>query len=46
MAVEVTIKESFDHLQRETTSHEDIINAEFSVIKEHKNQGVSPRSHG
>ena len=43
---EITIKNSIDRLKRESKSNEEIINPDFSVIKEHKNFEVSPRSHG
>ena len=43
---EITIKESLNQLQGEAKSREDIINAEFSVIQENKNNEASPRSHG
>ena len=40
------IRDSIDKLQSETKSNEDILNAEFSVIKENKNNNLNPRSHG
>ena len=40
------IRDSIDKLQSETKSNEDILNAEFSVIKEKKNNNLNPRSHG
>ena len=43
---EKTIKESIDLLEKEAVSGEEILNAEFSVIKENKNHEVAPRSHG
>ena len=43
---EMTIKESIDQLESKDSSHEEIINGEFSVLKEIKNNEVSPRSHG
>ena len=43
---EKTIKESIDLLGKEEVSAEEILNAEFSVIKENKNHEVAPRSHG
>ena len=43
---ELTIKESIDNLEREVESQEEIRNAAFSVIKENKNNEVTPRSHG
>ena len=43
---ELKIRDSIDKLQSEMKSQEDIINAEFSVIKENKNYVINPRSHG
>ena len=43
---EIKIRNSIDELRREEKSQEEIFNAEFSVIKENKNQEVKPRSHG
>ena len=43
---EITIKNSIDRLKRESKSHEELINSDFSAIKENKNYEVSPRSHG
>ena len=43
---EITIRNSIDQLERESKSHEEILNAEFSVIKENNNNKVNPRSHG
>jgi thioredoxin-like negative regulator of GroEL len=43
---EITIKNSIDRLKGESKSNEEIINPDFSVIKENKNSDVSPRSHG
>ena len=40
------IKDSIDHLDREAKSTREILNAEFSVIKENKHNEVNPRSHG
>ena len=42
---ELKIKESIDQLEKEAKYHEEIYNAEFSVIKENKNYEVTPRSH-
>ena len=42
---ELTIRNSIDQLEREVESHEEILNAEFSVIKENNNK-VNPRTHG
>jgi len=43
---ELTIRDSIDQLEREGKFHEEILNSEFSVITESKNQEVTPRSHG
>ena len=43
---ELKIRDSIDKLKSETKSNEDILNAEFSVIKENKNNNLNPRSHG
>ena len=43
---ESTIRESIVHLERDEESEEKIFNAEFSSIKENKNDVVTPRSHG
>ena len=43
---ELKIRDSIDKLESETKSNEDILNAEFSVIKENKNHEGTPRSHG
>jgi len=43
---ETKIRESLADLKGESKSNEGIINAEFSVIKENKNNKVFPRSHG
>ncbi len=43
---ELKIRDSIDKLESETKSREDILNAEFSVIKENKNNNLKPRSHG
>ena len=43
---ELKIKDSIDQIQKDAKSHEEIINDEFSVIEENKNQKVTPRSHG
>ena len=40
------IRKSIAHLEREVVSQEEIINAEFSEIKENKNKDITPRSHG
>ena len=43
---EIIIRESIKDLEKEEKPYEEIINAEFSTIKENKNNEVSPRSHG
>ena len=43
---EKTIREFIDNLEKETESHQEIFNAEFSVIKENNNKEINPRSHG
>ena len=43
---ELKIKDSIDQIQKDAKSHEEILNDEFSVIEENKNQKVTPRSHG
>ena len=43
---EKTIRRSIDQLSRESKSHEEIRNTEFSIIKENRNIQVNPRSHG
>ena len=43
---EIKIRESIKNLQKEEKPYEEIINAEFSKIKENKNHEVTVRSHG
>ena len=43
---ELIIRDSVDQLEEEAKSYEKNINAEFSLIKENKNNKVTPRSHG
>ena len=43
---EIKIRESISNLEKEEKPFEEIINSEFSVIQENKNNEVSPRSHG
>ena len=43
---EKTIRRSIDQLSREVKSQEEILNNEFSIIKENRNIQVNPRSHG
>jgi len=43
---ELKIRDSINKLESKTKSHEDILNPEFSVIKENKIHNINPRSHG
>ena len=43
---EFKIRDSIDQLSREAKSQEEILNTEFSIIKENRNMQVNPRSHG
>ncbi|KGF95252.1 thioredoxin-like protein TxlA [Prochlorococcus marinus str. MIT 9123] len=43
---ESRIRESIANLETHKESQKEIINAEFSSIKENKNNDVNPRSHG
>jgi len=43
---EIKIRESINDLEKEEKHHEEIINSEFSIIQENKNNEVNPRSHG
>ena len=43
---EIKIRKSINNLEKEEQPNEEIINAEFSIIQENKNNEVSPRSHG
>ena len=43
---EITIKDSINQLQGEAKFQEDIVNAQFSLIKDKNKHEVSPRSHG
>jgi len=43
---ETKIRESLTDLEGEPKSNQEIINDEFSTIKQNKNNEVSPRSHG
>ena len=43
---EGTLNKSIGNLSIEAKSHEEILNADFSVVKENKSHEVSPRSHG
>ncbi len=42
---ELKIRKSIDQLDKVAKSHEEILNAEFSVLKENKNHKVNPRTH-
>ena len=43
---EETIKESLDNLYVDFRGYSQIVNSEFSIMKENKNYQSSPRSHG
>ena len=43
---ETKIRESLAYLEGDPKSNEEIVNNEFSVIKQNKNNEVNPRSHG
>ena len=43
---EIKIRQSINNLEKKDKPHEEIINAEFSTIRENKNNEVNPRSHG
>ena len=43
---ETKIRESLAYLEGDPKSHEEIINNEFSAIKQNRNNEVNPRSHG
>ena len=43
---EIKIRESIEKLEKESNSHEEIVNDSFSVIKGNKSNEVNPRSHG
>ena len=43
---EIKIREAINNLENEEKPYEEIINAEFSIIQENKNNEVNPRSHG
>ena len=43
---EIKIRESINNLGKEYLPHEEIINAEVSIIQENKYDEVGPRSHG
>ena len=43
---EIKIRESINNLEKAENPYEEVINAEFSIIQENKNNQVNPRSHG
>ena len=43
---EIKLRKSFNNLKKEEKPYEEIINSEFSIIQENKNNEVNPRSHG
>ena len=43
---ELKIREAIGHLEEDVEFQEEIINTEFSEIKENKNNQIIPRSHG
>ena len=43
---EKTIKESLDNLHHDFKSNSQIVNSEFSIIRENKQYQANPRSHG
>ncbi len=43
---ELKIRDVIDKLDSKTKSQEEMLNAEFSVIKENTNYKINPRSHG
>jgi len=43
---ELIIKDSIDQLQINSTSYKEVLNPEFSVIKENNKHAFTPRSHG
>ncbi len=43
---ETKIRDSIVHIEGGLKSNEEILNNEFSVIKQNNNNGVNPRSHG
>ena len=43
---EIKIRESINNLEKEENPHEEILNSEFSKIKENKKNVVNPRGHG
>ena len=43
---ETKLRESIKNLEKKEKTYEEIINAEFSIIQENKNNEFNPRSHG
>ena len=43
---EFTIRDSIDQIEKEAKAHEEIINNQFSILKENNKNKVNPRSHG
>ena len=43
---ETTIRESVSLLEKEIASKEEVLNSAFSLIKENRNNEISPRNHG
>ena len=43
---EITIRNAIDQIKKGGTSYEEILNTEFSVVKDNKNHKLNPRSHG
>ena len=43
---EIKIRDSIRNLEKEERSYEKIINTEFTIIQENKNNEAGPRSHG
>ena len=43
---EIKIRESINNLEKKDKPYDGIINGEFSIIQENKNNEVNPRSHG
>ena len=43
---EFTIRDSIDQIEKEAKAHEEIINNQFSILKENNKNKVNTRSHG
>ena len=43
---EIKIRKSINNLKKEEKPYEEIINSEFSIMQENKNNEFNPRSHG